>query len=76
MPNLLHTLSSRTFLYPQLSYVIWRQKCYAKIKNQLINAALELIHKERTGIKSDMTLVRALVQSMGTSYLLDHRSCS
>jgi len=46
-----------------LSFVIWRQKCYVPLKNQLLKAVLELIHNERTGQKVDMTLVRTLLQS-------------
>lgn len=50
----------------QLSLVIWRQKCWTPLKNQITKAVLELIHNERSNIKVDMTLVRRLLQSYGS----------
>jgi cullin 1 len=47
----------------QLSFVIWRQKCYTPLRAQLLKAVLELIYNERTNQKVDMTLVRSLLQS-------------
>jgi len=46
-----------------LSLVIWRQKCWTPLKNQITKAVLELIHNERSNVKVDMTLVRRLLQS-------------
>lgn len=50
----------------KLSLVIWRQRCWTPLKNQITKAVLELIHNERSNIKVDMTLVRRLLQSYGT----------
>jgi len=54
---------------PELSFVIWREKCYCTIKYQLLHAVLDIIHKDRTGLLIDMTLVRSLLQTYESSAL-------
>ncbi len=59
----------------KLSLVIWRQKCWTPLKNQITKAVLELIHNERTGSKVDMTLVRRLLQSYGARDAFSLAAC-
>eukprot|EP01117_Protostelium_nocturnum_P018944 TRINITY_DN804_c0_g1_i1.p1 TRINITY_DN804_c0_g1~~TRINITY_DN804_c0_g1_i1.p1 ORF type:complete len:783 (-),score=238.21 TRINITY_DN804_c0_g1_i1:51-2399(-) len=49
-------------IYP-LSLIMWREHCFAPIKDKLIPALLGLLDKDRAGDKQDKTLLRNMVQS-------------